>query len=409
MADKPLRFLDFPSEIRDDIYEAILCNLILPPGCPHHPDHDHPDRIKMYRMETNILLTNRQVHREASDVLQKRAQLVYIKARGIMLSSMLLYYQIPILSAKYKTLAVLNHVMHDSGSLDNPLVECTEDWDFTIMHRDLEMFCRGLGGETTAICSPRIAVNTKHRIRLKKKFTERVQNRLLQPYRNNLKGLNSVKIVGQIDAATAKDLEEEMKTEPVPEPEEFLQYMTNEKEKGNDSFREGDIDEAMAAWGMGLERIRRAICAKTVWPKLKAKGGQDWAESVAALVFQLNNNKAALVVSELRKDQSRQASSWTHDHNDLVDIVSTCGMMAMETGQVLGISGWVPDQEQEAKLAYRLAVAHRLGRGCLDMAEMSIHRAMELAPDDRAIRKEMEEFEKWETLVMGAAQYLGGS
>lgn len=71
----PFRLLDLPREVRDDIYEAAIFDLS-PPDMFLRPRD--PDSVRLRKMNTNVLLTNRQVYWEARDVIVRRGQLMMI-------------------------------------------------------------------------------------------------------------------------------------------------------------------------------------------------------------------------------------------------------------------------------------------------------------------------------------------
>lgn len=71
----PLRLLDLPREVRDDIYEAVIFDLS-PPDM--FMKIDDPDSTQLRKMDTNILLTNRQMYWEARDVIIHRGQLIMV-------------------------------------------------------------------------------------------------------------------------------------------------------------------------------------------------------------------------------------------------------------------------------------------------------------------------------------------
>lgn len=72
----PFRLLDLPREIRDDIYESSILDLS-PPDMFINP-HRHRNSLRLRKINTNVLLTNRQVYWEARDVIVRRAQLIMV-------------------------------------------------------------------------------------------------------------------------------------------------------------------------------------------------------------------------------------------------------------------------------------------------------------------------------------------
>lgn len=74
-AVNPFRLLDLPREVRDDIYEAAIFDLSPPDMFWGQGDRD------LRKMDTNVLLTSRQVYWEARDVIVHRAQLILVSVK----------------------------------------------------------------------------------------------------------------------------------------------------------------------------------------------------------------------------------------------------------------------------------------------------------------------------------------
>ncbi|KAL8998780.1 MAG: hypothetical protein Q9169_002230 [Polycauliona sp. 2 TL-2023] len=80
----PLRFLDFPTEIRDQIYgELLLAEKRFSKSC------------NRYRCRPNILRVNRQIYAEAFEILYKANQLIYIQEEQCSLKQALVQLCIP--------------------------------------------------------------------------------------------------------------------------------------------------------------------------------------------------------------------------------------------------------------------------------------------------------------------------
>jgi hypothetical protein len=103
------RFMELPTEIRDQIYRELLCNF----ECEREPS-EGPDSLLarlMRHMEQingvcqashdviiSIILVNRQVHREAFDVMVKTNQFIRIRGDNFSFSDLLLERQLPVVT-----------------------------------------------------------------------------------------------------------------------------------------------------------------------------------------------------------------------------------------------------------------------------------------------------------------------
>lgn len=70
----PFRLMDLPREVRDDIYEAAIFDL-------RPPNLFWEKGDELQKMNTNVLLTSRQVYWEARDVTVHRAQLILVSVK----------------------------------------------------------------------------------------------------------------------------------------------------------------------------------------------------------------------------------------------------------------------------------------------------------------------------------------
>lgn len=103
----PFRLLDLPREVRDDIYEAAIFDLSPPDMFWEEGD------LKFRKMDTNVLLTSRQVYWEARDVTVHRAQLILVSVKhwdlelGITISRTL--SGITGIDPMYRNLCIMSH------------------------------------------------------------------------------------------------------------------------------------------------------------------------------------------------------------------------------------------------------------------------------------------------------------
>lgn len=102
------RFLDLPAELRNKIYEELLCSFTFYEKPRSRPDStisrilNHQQQSSVNEVKetasTSILLVSRNVHREAYDVMVKTNIFIRIQGRDFNWSDILPRAQIPVIS-----------------------------------------------------------------------------------------------------------------------------------------------------------------------------------------------------------------------------------------------------------------------------------------------------------------------
>ncbi|KAK2603119.1 hypothetical protein N8I77_009599 [Diaporthe amygdali] len=400
---KPFRFLDLPREVRDEIYDGILCNW--PQGTAKRAENQQnvclPRKILVmdHKIETAILLANKQIYQEARQILIKGNQFIHIKMRmSYIIVTKVIFeaLQVPVVTIKNGCSTRFNDFLVMRHSIDMLDGASEVEFDAILLRRDLGLFCKALDSARIAI--PHFLAKSKHEITIHNPFTKtsspdylnrKNQGRLLEPYRNRLRGFDHVKIGGSIDSDLAKAVVADVTMESdYGTPHQFLAELLWLKEKGNQAFRQNCIIAAEDAWRIAANAISRASTGRT-WSHLKEAGGKDFTDRVSELYFQLQSN----LTHKLIKDMQASAPDR--------DVVQSSARLAwgsvreaQEVAKTLG-TDWQPSDEQCAKLCYRLAVAHRLGKGNLLIAEASILYARVILPDDKMIQREKLLIEEW--------------
>lgn len=205
-----------------------------------------------------------------------------------------------------------------------------------------------------------------------------------------MRGFPNFKVKGNVIPRLAKDISAEVKKDPIPDPEELLNDILHQKDLGNQYFHNKNSAMASETWSKMLIKLLR-LSKSNVWPRMKAEAGADFANRITELYFLLNSNLAANTLEAMREADSRGDINLA---SQLSGSLYHAAQMATEAPQTFA-TDWRPSPQQEAKLGYRLAMAHRLARDNLQVAEHVINLAAMAIPGDVAIQREREEIARW--------------
>lgn len=142
---QPCRLLEYPREIRDQIYAEVLLDFPTPSlerlsdraahevvaikwdfdveghdGAEHEIEQEgnkapafHESAVaflqKTHKIDTNILLANRQTFAEAKEIILRRAHLVKVVTSNVDLSRRLFASQLCLVDVKYSNLCIMTH------------------------------------------------------------------------------------------------------------------------------------------------------------------------------------------------------------------------------------------------------------------------------------------------------------
>lgn len=445
--NQPFRFLDLPLEVRNAIYNVILCSP--PPATLRNTDQE--DLLPMvfdpayftHPRDTNILLVNRQIHAEATDAMLRGNQLVRIRAdvhdydAQSLIDNIFIHSQLPVLRLRRAGAEdplpkglVLTHTI--TGPSDPPGVEDggddDDDYDvvapFVILRRDLDAFCRLLALRGSLMDEAFAQGRYAHVIEVHNPFGdatpsrdfmgERNQERLLRPYRDHLRGGGLARrfaVCGHVSAPVAASIEAAVAEAPLSrEPEEVLAGLRRSKDAGNGHFRRREFGRAAEAYATGVhavERLRRG----DGWAATRARGGPAFLGALAETLCQTHLNATQNILTCLREAppwrSSSRASSYRpsdDEHDDDYDARAAVTLRrpfaeraeahvlaAERVGERLE-TDWRPTLAQMAKWSFRMATVQRaLGR--MESAKAYIDRARLQAPADPLVRREAEEIE----------------
>ncbi|KAH8765583.1 hypothetical protein F5883DRAFT_102087 [Diaporthe sp. PMI_573] len=402
---RPFRFLDLPIEVRNAIYHAILCEP--PPAKLRRVEQADllwlPEGMAMitHPSETQILQSNRQIHAEARDVMLRGNQFIRIQARGIgqVIKGFLLARQIPIIRTTARSRdRFRGHVMTHSIELasdkpaDFPGSEHDTDVDLVILLRDLGLFCEALA--TRGVLMVRgFGSLTRHKLTIQNPFEstlspsflgEKNQERLLQPYRDHLRGFSHFSVDGRVSSSLAESVKSAVAKEDLAKPGEVLAEFRRNKDLGNRYFRQKEFHKAAEAYTTGYIKVA-LIRNGNLWSHIAAKGGQTFLHAISETYYQVCLNCAQNILVFLRETSE----------SDRTKIRYYCGKAdyhiksAMAAGDNF-TTDWRPNLQQMAKLSFRAASIERV-LGNMDAAKSLIDIARQQAPSDPVIRREAEE------------------
>ncbi|CAJ2499910.1 Uu.00g027630.m01.CDS01 [Anthostomella pinea] len=394
------RFMDLPTEVRDNIYHIILCSWPAPKSTWDEARKlavvpDEP-AVMHHRIHTGILLANCQIHRDATDVLLKGNLFVKVQMRASTnVRAVLVPKQVPIVSMTPSVVAAfkgyaLTHSINMDADLLFPVAH------LMILHRDLDLFCQAVSGDYIQACGPNpqhcITIHNPWETTSTPNYMKNIKNqeRLLQPYREYLRGARSFKFQGNVvKPELARVVANEVKGEPIPDAEELLSDLLRQKALGKQYFDNRDSVNASEMWAKAAMHVFR-MTSWNAWPRLIADAGRDLANNITEVYFQLNANLAA---NNLRVMQETAATD-VELAGQYAGAVYSALEKASQASRKLG-TDWQPSPDQEAKLCYRLAVAHRIADDNIDVAEQVINHAARHLPNDRAIQQEVQAIARW--------------
>lgn len=211
-----------------------------------------------------------------------------------------------------------------------------------------------------------------------------------------------------------------MKEPTLPDPDTFLGELLCQKELGDKAFSDGEREEAEMLWKGAYDGVL-LVLNRSMWPRLKEAGGNDFTHRVTELAFEIWSNQAEGYLVAIRGislqiqiSQARCLLGRVEEADKLRRLQGRSALLggklrqACRTAEYMGPflgTDWTPSNEQQAKLHYRLAQELRLqgqgqGQGVHD-AEENIDRAAELLPDDAEIESEAQQIRVWKARVRG--------
>ncbi|KAF1850214.1 uncharacterized protein K460DRAFT_390760 [Cucurbitaria berberidis CBS 394.84] len=265
---QPFRLLDLPFEIRNKIYEEMLCSV----GSTSTPDMSplarivrqeaEPNGINQvsHSIETTILRACRAVHLEAYDAMVKTNRFIRIRVTSPGMPGYLVRAQVPILTMdRAHTAQFRGYVMQLNMHLEDGLrdLESFPHLDFMILGRDWEAFCDYFTTvsrrERENSCirlafSPDTVDLLDYQAPLTDSFLEKTQTSLLKAFRMHARDLDDVQITGLVSPALATSVIAEVTSKSWQDTSKILADMQAAHKLAGQLFAANKIVKACSTW-----------------------------------------------------------------------------------------------------------------------------------------------------------------
>ncbi|EMD62271.1 hypothetical protein GGP41_002197 [Bipolaris sorokiniana] len=405
---QPFRFLDLPGEIRNSIYDLLLCSWDDEVEYDPSMISSSLSRRVPSSPSTGLLRANRQIHAEASDYMIRRNQFVRVTCRGLDVRNLFLSEGIPVITTKARSISLFNgHVMHVTLSKPAfvPSAFQFSEYEIMLLRSDLPQFCQQLDIES--VMSDANPTTSEHAsiqacIRLDyaqtRFFAPNAQERLLQPLASSLRGVPNLKIVGPVHDAVAEAVKGEVARPRWTEPMATIEEIDTGVDVGKRQWQQNNFYSASQSWAYAMRTLERMRHSSS-WQGLQKAGGEGFVNKIADLYFTLNLLHAQFLQVDMANNES-QGSVVQRNGRIAIQHLRKCETTSARFAQHAGAT-WRPSNAQAAKMLFRQARCLRLMSDTVSgvKAVALIEQAAALAPTDMAIRDEKEAVLKWEAEV----------
>lgn len=403
---QPFRFLDLPGEIRNNIYDLLLCSW------KDELEQDGRGGVAKRFAEydaMDMLRTNKQIHQEAFDYMMKRNQFVRVTCRGLDVNTLFLGDEIiPIVSDGKRAKQFERYMMHltlSKPALSSDRSDFSEH-ELMILRSDLPALCRELDIESTmtgvysqanehlSICVT-ISLNPSHA----EMFTPVIQQHLLEPIATHLRGVANLTINGPVSTQIAEAVKSRVAEPRWTDPKATLDSIHTGMDVGKRQWQNNEYYTAAQSWDYAMRTLERMRHSSS-WLSLKESGGEDFVNATADLYFTLNLLRAAFLQVDMSGQHAFIRRMVERNGARSLAYLRKCETASALFAQHAG-GTWAPSNEQVSKMLYRQARCLRLLKASDNVvrAVTLIEQAAALAPNDMAIRDEKDATGNWQAEV----------
>ena len=403
---QPFRFLDLPGEIRNNVYDLLLCTW------EDELEQDGRGGVAKRYAEydaMDLLRTNKQIHEEAFDYMMKRNQFVRVTCLGLDVHTLFLGNEvIPIVCGGKMAKQFEGYMMHltlSKPALSTKRPNCSEH-ELMMLRSDLPVLCQELDIESTMTgvystanehlnISAAVSFNPFHA----EMFTPAIQQHLLEPIAAHLRGVSNLSIRGPVSIRIAEAVKSMIAQPRWTDPKATLESIHTGVDVGKRQWQNNEYYAASESWDYAMRTLER-VRHSSSWLNLKESGGEDFVNSTADLYFTLNLLRAAFLQVDMAGEHAFIRRLVERNGARSLAYLRKCETASAMFAQHVG-STWAPSNEQVSKMLYRQARCLRLlkARDSAVRAVTLIEQAAALAPNDIAICDEKDAVQNWQAEV----------